>query len=73
MSKPGLTIEKMKELRVIAEMAILKEARTQVDWFQSRTGVCVESRHINVVENSTHGGPENGEGLVVDVKFDIVF
>jgi len=71
MSKPGLTIEKMKELKIIAEMAILKEARTQVEWFQSRTGACVESVHVDVVDNSTHGGPEDGEGLVVDVKFDI--
>ena len=69
MAKEGLTIEKMVDFKVEAEMSILKHIREQVEWFQRETEIPVERVSISIADISTLGHPD--DRLIVDVTLEI--
>jgi len=69
MAKEGLTIEKMVELKVQAELSILKHIREQVDQFVEETEIPVNQVSVKMVDISTIG--HRDDRLIVDVTLEI--
>jgi len=69
MAKEGLTIEKLVDFKVEAEMSILKHIRAQVEWFERETEIPVDNVSLTMADISSMGHPN--DRLIVDVTLEI--
>jgi len=65
MAKEGLTIEKLVDFKVEAEMSILKHIRAQVEWFERETEIPVDNVYVHTVDCYL------GHMVVTDVTLEI--